>query len=232
MPGYVGNDGLVGAQPSSDIWVPSTDQNWPLGQMYNANDPGFGFGEFVYGKAAAAMGVGRCVYLTDLFVATDLPNTANTGTPVLFSAANMAINTYGWFRRAGMGPVAVNATVAAGVAIGVAAAGLLGTNAAGKQLLGARVLQSQLYAPTIANCQTQNGSKIIYGAGFPKVFVGLAVTGTGIPGSSTVTWVDPGGTSISLNNAATATGAATLTFTWTGFSLIYTDGAFIQGAIT
>jgi hypothetical protein len=232
MPGYVGLNGVIGIQPMSDLYTPSTDQLFPLGQCSEGIDPVFGFGEFMYGKASAAMGVGRAVFFDGTFNAADVPNTANTGAPVLFAAANMAINTFGWFRRGGMGPAQVNATVAAGTAIGIAAAGILGTNAAGKQLLNARVIQSQTYAPTVAACQTQNGDKRIFLNNIGGLFVGLTVTGTGIPGSTTITAVDPSGNMITLNNAATATGAVTLTFTWTGFTLIYADRAFVQGAIT
>jgi len=232
MPGPQTMDGLVGAQPAGDIWVPTTDQNFPLGQRSLFYDPAFGYSECIYGKAAAAISIGRVVRPDGAWTFSDYPNTANLGSPWLANVAAMGINTFGWFRRSGAGPVQVNATVAAAAAIGLAAAGVLGTNTAGKQALNCLVIQPQTYAPTLTNCLTKNASKQVMVSSINGLFIGLPVSGTGIPGSTTIAGIDPSGNAITLNNAATATGQVTLTFTWTGFTWVFHADSFIQGAIT
>jgi hypothetical protein len=62
-----------------------------------------------------------------------------------------AINTYGWFQKAGVVPVKSTATVAAAAAVGLTGAGTIGANTAGKQILGYIQLASQTGTKTFAN---------------------------------------------------------------------------------
>ena len=48
--------------------------------------------------------------------------------------------------------------------------------------------------------------------------VGQTCTGTGIPGSTTITWLSPNGTDMGISNAATAGGTVTITCTDTAYS--------------
>lgn len=227
-------EGTIGTPPPGDIFVPDTVQKFPLGTIIQGVDPFFGFGEFVYGKAGGSgIGVGRVSYFAaETYVASDIPNTANLGRALMTSVAAMAANTFGWFRTRGMGPWSCTASVAAGTSFGITGAGQVGANSAGKQILNAQIVQPSTYAPTKAGCNTVNGSTRVSVPNIDGLFVGLTVSGTGIPGSTTITAIDSSQNFLTLNNAATATGSVTLTFTWTTFLLVMTNGAFAQGAIT
>lgn len=231
MPGYAPLEGTLGLPPAGDIFVPDTTQRWQLGQIFTGIDPFFGFGEFVYGKAAQASGVGRVLYFSDnVYTATDAPNTALLGRALVVPVANMAINTFGWFCVRGQRPWLANAATAVGTSFGLTAAGTVGTLAAGKQILNAQITQTGTFAPTKANCTSVNGSPVLGVPNVDGLFVGLTVTGTGISG--TISAVDPSGNKVTLSANATATGSITATFTWTNFLLVMSNGAIAQGAIT
>lgn len=223
----------IGAGPVVDLGAaPDTTQRFPLGTVVFVDDAFFGGGEFIYGKSAAAMDPGRLTFPDFGWVMTDLPNTALLGYPIyvcrqVFSAASQ----FGWFQRSGSAPVQTAASVAAGVAVGIGAAGKAGTLAASKQIVNAVVQKASTYAPTQANCQTYSGSPRINLNGVSGLFKGLAVSGTGIPGGTTILSVD-NENQITLSANATASGSVTLTFTWTNFLLLGIDRAFGQGAIT
>src|SRR5208283_4210956 len=134
---------VVGHQAFNELMTPDTTQRWTAGMVIDAVDPYFGYGRFIYLQSDSAIALpGRLKSINDqTFITLDVPNTANLGAAFcvnrqIFSAANV----WGWFQIEGVTPVQVNATVTQGAAIGVAAAGVAGTNSAGKQLLGVRVL--------------------------------------------------------------------------------------------
>lgn len=223
--------GLAGSQ-QPDVYAPDTTQRHPLGMKMTFVDPDFfGSGDFVYGKAAAAINNGRLSFFTFAHVATDIPNTANTGFPIAVSTCIMAINTFGWFQVSGLIPVQTAASVAIATATGVGAAGQAGTLANGKQILGARVVQPSTYAPT-KNIMTKNGSTKIGVPNTVGLIQGLAVTGTGVGSSAVITAIDPSRNEITVDVASTASGLVTGTFTWTGFLLLSAPtGMFVQGQV-
>jgi hypothetical protein len=234
---------LAGVQPFNDWFVPDTVQRMVLGIVVDAIDPFWGYGRFVYGKAANAISKGNvCMQQVGPPLGTydKVANAANAGSCVAIAMAPIPANGFGWFLIEGNAVVATNATVAAGAAIGVAAAGVLGTNTAGKQLLGCNVLKSATATQTWANVQeVGNSSVLITPSGYDGAFVGMALSGTGIPGATVVAKLDPDGRSIYMGSAigvidkvATAAGLVTLTGTYTGFGLVQVNTAFVQGAIT
>jgi hypothetical protein len=234
MTGFVPLNGLVGAQPPSDIWVPTTTQNFPLGYTMSGYDAYFGWGEFVYAKAAAAQEVGSLVYFTNAYVATDIPNTANTGFPVAVAKAEMAADSYGWYQTSGMAPWSATASIAAGAALGVTGAGTVGANTAGKQILGARVVGAGTLAITKTGT-TSLGPAGIRTITLPNVdglFVGMAVSGTGVGAAAVIDSINPGGNSIVVTVDSTAAGTVTVTFTYTNFLQVMFNAPFVQGAIT
>jgi hypothetical protein len=170
------------------------------------------------------------------------PNTANLGQAQFVACNEFAINTYGWFQKAGvtMAGVKSTATVAAAVAVGLTGAGTIGANTAGKQILGYMQLASQTGTKTFANTQTLNGSAVLrMPGGYGGAFLGAALSGTGIPASTVVAKLDPDGITVYMGSAvgtvdktATATGAVTVTATFTGFSIAHIESPFSQGAIT
>lgn len=228
---YAPLEGTIGVQPLADLFTPDTTQRWTLGEFATGIDPYFGFGEFVYGKAASAMAPGRLVFASEVYLMTDLPNTALMGRPFAVARANFAINTFGWFQIGGVCPIQTAASVATGVAVGIGAAGQAGTLAASKQLVNTYVAQASTFAPT-KNGSTTNGSTFLQLSNVDGLFIGMAVSGTGIAGGSTIASIDASQRAVVLNNAATATGNATITFTYTGFLLVNIQRPFAQGAIT
>jgi hypothetical protein len=230
---------VVGGGPVADIFTPDTTARFPAGMVLDAVDPYFGWGRFIYLQSSGAVALpGRVTTITDqTFATADAANTANLGQPVVFNRQVIsATGVWSWYQMQGVLPVQVNATVAQGAAIGIAAAGILGTNTAGKQLLNAKVLQSQTFTLTKANGVIANGDfRLFLPGSINGLFVGLAVTGSvaGIAASSTIASIDPSGRFVTLNNACTATVTIpTVTFTYTGFGLLHVANAFLQGAIT
>lgn len=233
MPGFLPLTGVIGSQSPNDFWVPSTTQNHPLGYTMRAYDPYFGWGDFVYAKAAAAQETGSLVYFTNAYVATDIPNTANTGFPIAVAKSTMAQDTFGWYQTAGMAPWSASASVAAAAAFGVTAAGQVGANTAGKQILGARVVgASTLTITKVGQTRLGPNAKTIFLPNVDGLFVGLAVSGTGVGASAKIASIDPGGNYIVVDVDSTAAGTVTVTFTYTGFLQVMFNAAHVQGAIT
>lgn len=232
---------VAGNQPVNDWFEPDTTQRFPLNMLLDAIDPYWGYGEFVYGKAAAALDKGNICYQTATLGSYDkTPNTANLGQSIVVAMNSMAIAEFGWFMKSGLAVVKTTATVAALAAVGISGAGTVGANAAGKQILGATNLKAATATVALTNVQTTNGSSVLKTSGYDGWFVGMALSGTGIPASTVVAKLDPDGRTVYTGSAigtvgdknSTATGAVTVTGTYTGYGLLSIDAAFGQGAIT
>lgn len=226
--------GILGTQLPGDYIVPDTTQRLPLGTMTTFQDPYYGLQEMVYAQAAAAQECGSVVYFATGWQATDIPNTANLGRPVAVAKAAMASGTYGWYITKGVAPWSATASVAAGTAFGITGAGQVGANTAGKQILGA-VVQIAGTGTFTKVGTTNTGAQTKRRLQLPNVdglFVGLAVSGTGIAGGSTISAIDPSGNFVTLSADMTAAGTVTITFTYTNFLVVYSQDPFTQGAIT
>lgn len=232
----------VGNTPVGNFYVPDTVRTHVLGSIIEFVDPFFGGGEaiFVSFPASTALAVGTSVVWDTNYSATAVPNTANLGQPValvLNAVPSVASVQYGWAVIAGKFPAWSGASVAANAAIGITAAGKLGAVSAGKQILNAKVQAAATTTVAKANTVTQSGSNVIRVTNSDGWFVGVPVSGTGIAASSTITSIDSSGTIVTLNNAATASGAVTVTATYndagTNFwNVLHIDRAFAQGQIT
>lgn len=218
----------AGPQPFNDWFTPDTTQRVQLGLQLEAIDPYWGWGQFQYVKSndvilkgsACAVGTGPT------FLATLTPNTVNLGQPVAFAMAPMAAGVFGWLQIAGMAVYKTNATVAADVAIGIGnAAGILGTLITGKGLLNVHNVKSATATTAITNVQTTNNSGTLYcPSGYDGWFLGMALGGGGIPGSTIVAGLSSDGKTVLMGSAigtfdkvATATASVTVTGTYTGF---------------
>lgn len=233
---------LIGSQPVGNFFTPDTVQRHPLGAVITYDDPYWGGGEAIYLAipATVAFKVGEVVtYGTNQYQAVDVPNTANLAYGVAFAlnanAANASSVQYGWFQTVGQALALSTASVAAGAAIGIAAAGKLGANSAGKQIQNAMVSLAATTTVVKANTQTVNGSPIIRPTSTDGWFVGMAVSGTGIPASTTVLSIDTArGVTMSAN--ATATGSVSVTGTYNDgtnyWNVVTINGPSTQGAIT
>jgi hypothetical protein len=122
------------------------------GMIVQATDPTFGVGEFILLAGVASTAVGSLVtYNTVSFTTTLCPVTANLGQPVAVAmSANTASTTWGWYQIGGVAVVAKSTGLglANNVALAINSIGKVGTNASGKQILGARTANSTVSATT------------------------------------------------------------------------------------
>lgn len=136
---YTPTNNRLGVQP---IGLNSTTQNETLGTIVDAEDPTFGFGEFIYLKGVASTVVGSLVTYDPVNATTTLcPNTANLAQPVAVAmSANVALQ-YGWYQISGVAVIkktAVKVSPNVAVYISTTIGRIRGSAASGKQLLGAR----------------------------------------------------------------------------------------------
>jgi hypothetical protein len=230
---------ITGQQPFNDWFTPDTTQRMVLGNRVLAVDPFWGFGEFLYVLSADAILKGSLVMWDENHSAALLPSTTLQGFPFGVAMAPMANGVYGWLQIAGTTVYKTNATVAADVSVAVAAAGIAGTLATGKQLVGVRNRRSATATKTVT-AGTQTGNGILTTTGYDGFFLGMALSGTGIPASTVVAALSSDGRTIYTGSAigtlgdknSTATGSITLTGTYTGYGAGVLNHPFAQGAIT
>lgn len=221
-----------------------TTQNFPFMTTVRGYDPIHGFGEFVYLQGVASTVAGsRVTFVPHTGVTTLGDAAANTSLPLGFALAPTVASLFGWYQVAGTA-LAVNGGTAVVGTGKIAAAGAI-TSAAvpGGQVLGGTILVANGTTFTKTGI-TRNGSTEVWVSNLDGVYVGLPISGTGIPGGTTVAAGynnSPNGrnssagsaTSLILSAAATADGTVTITFTRTNFSLFGGNGRFVvQGQIT
>lgn len=207
-----------------------------------ANVPNWGACEVMLVRYASATVInpGRLVTIDKNLTIADLANTANLAqtfyvTLSRFTAGDVTAQ-WGWVLLSGIAPVQFAVAATAGAAYIGGAGQATPTQANGKQLVGLRTLiaASGSFTRTVIT-QANNSSVRISGTN--GVFVGQAVSGTGIPSSSVVSAIDPSGQFITIGSAvgtpvnATATGTVTGTFTHTGFGICQFNRPFAQGQV-
>lgn len=215
---------FAGTQPFNDWFVPDTTARHVLGTQVTAVDPFWGAGKFMYIKSADAILKGSLVAWDEVYQGALLPSAVTQGFPWGVAMAPMASGTYGWIQLEGRAVYKTNATVAADGVVAVAAAGILGATATGKQLIGVRNRIAATGTKTFT-ALTYNGLGYVdVNAGYDGAFLGMALSGTGIPASTVVAALDPNGKRIVMGSAiatfdktATASGSITLTGTYTGY---------------
>ena len=232
---------FAGTQPFNDWFAGDTTQRHVLGTVVPAVDPYWGTGEFIYIKSNDAILKGSLVTWDETYQGVLLPSTTLQGFPFGVSMAPLASGKYGWLQIGGLAVYKTSATVAADANVAIAAAGVVGASAAGKQLLNVRNRRSATATASLTNVQTQNGTNVLLcPAGYDGAFLGAALSGTGIPASTVVAGLDPDGKRIYTGSAigtfgdknSTATGSVTVTVTYTGYGAGIVNRPFCQGAIT
>lgn len=223
----------VGTTPFNDWFVPDTVQRHPLGVVVPAVDPYWGFGEFMYVKSAAAILKGSACMWDESFNADLLPSTATQGFPFAIAMAPIASGSYGWLQRRGRAVIKTNATVAADGVLAVAAAGILGATATGKQVLNIRNRISATGTTTVTATMTAGQNKFFCPAGYDGLFLGCTVSlSTYLSASTVVAALDPDGKTVYIGTAiGTASGKNTLltgsgltiTGTYTGYGSAVID---------
>lgn len=224
-------------------FLPDDSPQAQVGVFLGGYDPYWGGGEFVYARVTGAVPQYAVCALTPALVngqwvltAGIISNTANLGQTVGISMSLHAGAGYGWFCVAGLVPVASNASVAANTAFGIAAAGQAGAIAAGKQILGARVIVSSAATVVKANCNAGQGSTMLEVPNSDGWFRGIYLSGTGIAAGTTVTNIDPSGRFVTLSLATTAAVVGSVTGTYNNstifYNVAYINRPFAQGQIT
>lgn len=241
----------VGAQPignfSTAVEVATVASGYVpligLGVIAAFNDPYWGGGEVIRLRVPAgttAIPVGGSAVWTNTNTYTALPNTALLGQAVGFSVNAVPLNAgfdqYAWFYIAGSFPAYSNASVAANTATGIAAAGQLGANAASKQILNARVQVAATQTVVKNNCYMRTGLPTLQVPNSDGWFVGVYLSGTGIPAATTVLAIDTSGTLVTMSANATASGPVSATATYNNGTVFYNvlnaNRPMAQGPIT
>ena len=238
--GYNGPGGAPTSMPNGLI-VPGFDNYW-------------GGVEFLYAAFTGAVQPWAPVIFTPAivnaryaFVASALPNTANQARSIGFNIALQAAGQWGWCAVSGLTPVLSTASVAANTPMGITGAGTLGASSAGKEIEN---LNSILPATTTVakNVSITSGQPFVLVTGnntIDGLFIGCAVSGTGIPAGAVVQSLDADGRRFTMS-AGRGVGGAVVTPTQSGGIVLtgtYNDGTnfyniaqydrpFAQGRIT
>jgi hypothetical protein len=229
----------AGTQPFNDWFVPDTTQRQPLGMVVMAVDPFWGTGEFIYLKAPANTTVikGSIVTWDEGYNAVLLPTTAGQGFQCGVSMAPTVASCYFWAQISGYSVVKSTSDVAADASMAVAAAGLGGALANGKQIVNCRV-NAGTHSITKVQTVTNSGT-LLCTNGYDGIFLGATLSGTGIPASTLAAALDPDGKRVYMGSAigttgdklATASGSITVTNTFTGYLGVVINRPFAQGQI-
>ena len=235
-----GTSGYTGIAPGTILECAPT-----TGVDTTANVPNWGVCEVMYvlNTSANTFIPGTLVNIDKDFAISTVPNTGLVGRPCYVTLTNFAAgNTTtqgGWVLSRGVAPVKYAVAATAGPAyISTTAGQATPTNpTGGKQIIGATCLiaASGSFTRTV---QTQTASSRVLVTNMAGVFVGQAISGTGIPASSVVSAINADGNSLVIGSAvgtpvnATATGSVTGTFTHTGYGICHINNPQVQGSIT
>jgi hypothetical protein len=193
------------------------------GSRIRANDLVLGEAEFILAYGVASLAIGDAVRIGGNF-ATTRTVAGVRGRIGISMAANTDTAALSWFCVEGQVPATVAAATAINTPLNMTAtAGALDDAVvAGDGLSGAVSATAQSATVTTKVCNTVNGSVYLPVPDIEGLFVGLAVSGTGIAASTTISAIGYGGLMlgaqgpqpgfIQLNNAMTATGQVTITF--------------------
>jgi hypothetical protein len=262
----------AGARPLQEYFLGANDtQSQAFGAGYNGPGsppasmpngvivPGFdnywGGVEFQYCYFNSAVPAWTPVTITPallngkfVFTAAAVANTANQSRPLGVAIATMAALQYGWVAVSGLVPALSTASVAAATPVGITGAGTLGASSAGKEIENAVSILPATTTVVKANATLLAGSPIIQFTGnntIDGIFIGCALSGTGIPAGAVAQTIDPDGRRITMS-AGPGTGGATVNATQSGgvsVTATYNDGTnyynilqlnrpFCQGRIT
>lgn len=240
--GFDPNSGVTPV-PSSLSALPQTP-----GIVFPIIDKVWGPGEVVYARANGSIRTyGLCVLtpvwdatnLTYTYNATEVPNTANLGrTLAVNQVGALTAGQYGWFMLSGITPINGTASVAADTTFGITAAGQVGANSAGKQVLNSRVVTAA--TQTVAKTgYGASGDTKLYVPNLDGWFIGGYLSGTGVGASTIVTAMSPNGpngaeVTVSVANSAAVAGTITLTYNNATifYNVAHMNRPFAQGAIT
>jgi len=234
---------VLGQQQVAGFGLPDTTARHQPGLIVTGADNYWGGAEFIYAKANGSIRQSGLCVLTPVvsgnaysYNATEVPNTANLGRTLCVAMTVMTSGQFGWFMLAGITPVNMNASVAADTTFGIAAAGQGGANAAGKQVLNARVMVAGAATVAKAGSSANSGSNLLNVQNSDGWFCGIYLSGTGVAAGATVTDISPDGRTVTMSAVSTAAIAGTVTGTYNNATIFYNvahiNRPFAQGAIT
>lgn len=217
----------AGSQPFNDWFAPDTVARHVVGTKITAVDPYWGLGTFMYVKSTDAILKGSLVAWDELFQGVLLPSAVTQGFPWGVAMAPMASGTYGWIQLEGRAVYKTNATVAADGVVAVAAAGILGATATGKQLIGVRNRISATGTTTVTASMNAGQNKFFCPSGYDGLFLGCTVSlASYLSASTVVSALDPDGKTVYIGTAIGTSsgkntlltgGGLTITGTYTGY---------------
>lgn len=201
------------------------------GQIVQALDPIYGECAFILAYGVAGLQIGDSVMIGAAYATTRML-AATRGLVGISMAANTDPTALSWFAVRGQVPARLAASAANAPLYTSGTTGSL-TNAvvATQGVTGAVALTALAASIGTKLVGTTNGSNILNVANLDGLYVGAGVTGTGIPGGTTITAIGYGGlmlglagpqaSTVQLSANATATGQVTGTFAHgTAFALI------------
>lgn len=237
--------GIVGHPQPSPIYSLDTTERFGQGEILNAFDPYWGGAEFMYVKFGGTVGERGLVSILTTYnsttkrweqVATACANTANLGRSVAVAMRGATSGQFGWVMISGVTPINGTASVAADTAFGITAAGQVGANTAGKQILNARIVAAATTTVALANSTGVSGSYEIRVPTTDGLFIGAYMSGTGVGASAKISAIDPSNNSITVDVANSAAINGTVTATYNNatifYNVAYINRPFAQGAIT
>lgn len=216
---------------------------YTLGQKVAGWDPYWGHAEFIFVQfqtASTLITPGRVVTWSNTWLIALEGSVANSGRPIGIVASRFPSDAtvsasnplYGWVQVSGFCPATFSVAATAGTVFLGTSGNLTPTAAAGKQVLNARTEIAATGTITRTGW-TKNGSNILTLSDRGGFYVGGIVSGTGIPGGTSITTMDTGSNNTVVMSAnATATGTITVTLTNTGYGIVYINQPFGQGQIT
>lgn len=247
------NDTGGGVTGTSNLTNPPTFM--PNGAIIPGYDNYWGGAEFEYCLFSSTVAAWAPVTIKPAlannrlgFVASAIANTANQSRPVGIAIQQMATGQYGWVAISGHRPVLCGANVATDTPLGITGAGQLGASSAGKEIENLVTVLPSTTTVVKANAYVQSGSSIIQCTGNNTIdgwFVGVALSGTGIPANAVIQNIDPDGRRVFMSTGpgvagaalnATATGGVSVTGTYNDgtnfYNTVQFSRPFAQGRIT
>lgn len=153
----------------------------------------------------------------------------NTGQPIYIALTNFSAGStteqHGWVLRRGICPVQFSVAATTGAVYAGTAGKLTPTATNGGQLLNARTLIAGASTFTRSGSTLSGSSRVTF-ANQNGMYIGQAISGTGIPASSVISDLDPDGRTVVIGSAigtavnATATGLVTVTMTNTNYGIV------------
>lgn len=236
-----GTSGYTGVAPGTIIQAGPAQG----GVDTTANVANWGACEVMYvlNTSSSTFIPGTLVNIDKNFAISTVPNTGLVGRPCYvcltnFSAGDVTVQG-GWVLLRGVAPVkyAVAATTGP-VYISATAGQATPTNpTGGKQIIGATCLIAAASTFT-RSVTTYTGKSFVLCTNVNGMYPGQAISGSGIPASSVISSVDPGGQGVYIGSAigtlvtATASATVTATMTNTGYGICLINDPQVQGSIT